>query len=43
MLNCLVMKAQLARLMGDESTAAQADEKYLQIMKDSEAERQERV
>ena len=29
--------------MGDETTAAQADEKYLQILKDSEEERQERL
>ena len=43
MLNCLIMKAELARLMGDETTAAQADEKYLQILKDSEEERQERL
>lgn len=43
MLTALVMKAELARLKGEESTAAQADERYLQILADGQAERLERL
>jgi hypothetical protein len=37
------MKAELARLMGDDATAAQADKLYLQILEESEEEMQERL
>ena len=43
MLNCLIMKAERARLMGDEATAAQVDELYLQILEESEKEMRERL
>ena len=36
------MKGKLARWKGDEATATQADDKYLQILADSESQRRDR-
>jgi len=36
-LDCLVMKARLARCRGDEDSAVQADALYAQVLADQEA------
>jgi hypothetical protein len=36
MLDCLAMKGRLARVLGDDTSTAQADEMYNQLMQNKE-------